>query len=215
MNIHSFCFNGFQVNTYLLWDETNECVIIDAACYQEFEKKELLHFIERNQLKPVKLLNTHCHIDHILGNSYVYDTFGLKPVIHSAGMMFLHNAKDHAWSFGFDMDRVIEPVDFVEENDIIVFGNSTLKVLYTPGHADGSICLLSEKGRFVITGDVLFYGSIGRTDLPSGNYQLLISNILNKLMTLPSDYIVYPGHGSSTSIKEEAIHNPFLSGSDI
>jgi glyoxylase-like metal-dependent hydrolase (beta-lactamase superfamily II) len=127
----------------------------------------------------------------------------------------LVNAIDHAWSFGFEMDQVIEPVDYVEEGDEIAFGKSHLKVIYTPGHADGSICLLCEEGEFVISGDVLFQGSIGRTDLPTGDFNVLLGNITNKLLTLPSHYTVYPGHGPSTTIGAEVLYNPYLDGSDL
>lgn len=215
MNIHTFSFNAFQVNTYLIWDETLECIIIDAACYQEFERDELLGFIKEKGLKPVKLLNTHCHVDHLLGNSFIFETFQLRPIIHRAGQVFLVNAIEHAWSFGFEMDTVIEPAEYVEEGDEIVFGKSRLKVLYTPGHADGSICLLSVEGEFVISGDVLFKGSIGRTDLPTGNFDILLGNITNKLLSLPSHYAVYPGHRQATSIEAEMLYNPYLEGSDL
>lgn len=214
MNIHSFSFNAFQVNTYIIWDETKECIIVDAACYQEFEKKELKDFLAHNGLKPVKLLNTHCHIDHILGNPYIEMEFGLRPYIHAAGKVFLQNAVEHAWSFGFELEKVVDPIGFVEDGEEISFGNSRLKVLYTPGHADGSICLLSEESGFVVTGDVLFNGSIGRTDLPTGDFNLLIESITNKLLSLPSDITVFPGHGPSSSIGDEKMHNPFLTASD-
>jgi hydroxyacylglutathione hydrolase len=212
LQVKTFIFNAFQVNTYLLYDETKECVIIDAACYPEFEKNQLQAFIDENELKPVKLLNTHCHIDHILGNICVFRKFGLKPVIHKSGLPFLEKAKEHAWGFGFELEEVIQPESYIKEGSKIKFGNSEIDVIYTPGHADGSVCFISHEKKAVFVGDVLFKDSIGRTDLPTGDYKTLIENIDQKLFTLPEDYIVYPGHGDQTTIKQEKEENPYVGG---
>ena len=210
ITIKKFVFNSFQVNTYVLFDETKDCVIIDAACYEDFEKEELVEYIEREGLKPVRLLYTHCHIDHILGNNFVADKYNLRLEIHRDGLPFHKGVKNHGVAFGFDLEPLTEPGNFFKEGDKIKFGNSELEVLYTPGHADGSVCFLNRKQKFVIVGDVLFNQSIGRTDLPTGDYDLLIKSIREKLFTLPDDFTVYPGHGPETSIGFEKVNNPYL-----
>jgi len=210
LKIKTFPFNSFQVNTYVLYDETLDCAIIDAACYSTREQEQLKLFIEKENLKPVILLNTHCHIDHILGNNFVYETWGLKPVMHADGTNFLSVAAGYAETFGFSIAEPVMPVEFLIEGAIIQVGNNMLEVMETPGHAAGSICFYHQKQKFVIVGDVLFSNSIGRTDLPTGNYNLLISSIRQKLFTLPDDVTVYCGHGPTTTIGYEKMHNPFL-----
>ncbi len=210
INIKIFEFNPFQVNTYILYDETKECVIIDAACFDDTEKEELAGFIKKENLTPVRLLTTHFHIDHILGNSFIYEKYGLKPEIHKTGEIFVNTVKEYGLTFGLHIDKVIKPEKFIEEGDIIKFGKSELTAVYTPGHAEGSLCFVSKEPEFVITGDVLFHGSVGRSDLPTGNHKLLLENIKNKLFTLGDEYLVYPGHGPKTRIWFEKKHNPFL-----
>ncbi len=203
-------FNAFQVNTYILWDDTGECVIIDPGCYGKEEQDRLTGFIAEEKLNPVRLVNTHCHIDHIAGLAFVSRHYNLPPEAHPDGKEFIRHAEKSGFIYGFDELEIIEIARPVREGDVIRFGNSTLTVLETPGHANGSLCLVSHSDRFVITGDVLFYQSIGRTDLPTGNYDLLISSISDKLLTLPHDYTVYPGHGPDTTIGFETYSNPFL-----
>jgi glyoxylase-like metal-dependent hydrolase (beta-lactamase superfamily II) len=211
IQISTFTFNSFGVNTYLLYDETNECLIIDPACQYTQEEQELSDFIEANRLKPVRMINTHAHIDHILGNTFVCEKYNLKPEAHIAGLKFYEIAPSSGSVFGISVGKVIMPVDFLKEGDIVKIGNFSLKVLYTPGHADGSICLVNDEDSFVITGDVLFQESIGRTDLPTGNLDKLLESIRLKLFTLPDQYIVYPGHGPTTTIGFEKRNNPFIS----
>jgi hydroxyacylglutathione hydrolase len=163
-------------------------------------------------LKPVALLNTHTHIDHILGNNFIYETYGLKPLVHKAGEVFLESAPEHGSMFGLNVKKMVLPEKYLEENQAFRFGHSSLEVLYTPGHVDGSVCLVSHESRFVITGDVLFNGSIGRTDLPTGDFDLLAESITEKLYTIPDDYIAYPGHGPVTTIGDEKSENPFVRG---
>ncbi|MCD4746439.1 MAG: MBL fold metallo-hydrolase [Bacteroidales bacterium] len=210
IKIKYFFFNAFQVNTFILYDETKECVIIDPGCYEESEESALSDFIEKEGLKPVKLLNTHCHIDHILGNNFICKKYNLKPEIHKAGLLFLNSSEEHASMYGFKMDKAIEPDKFIAEGDIIKFGTSELYVIYTPGHADGSVCFINKKQKFVIVGDVLFKESIGRTDFPTGDYNLLINSIKNKLYILDDDFIVYTGHGPETSIGYEKQNNLYV-----
>lgn len=210
--IKVFVFNPFQENTYLLYDETGECLIVDPGCYSTDEEQQLLNYLKDNKLKPVALVNTHTHIDHVLGNRFIFKSFGLKPIIHPAGEVFLHSAAAHGSMFGLTVGEMVFPEKFINEKDILKFGNSSLEVIYTPGHADGSVCLANHEERFVITGDVLFNGSIGRTDLPTGNFEILEKSITQKLYTLPDDYTVYPGHGMETTIGDEKRDNPYVPG---
>ncbi|GAB1404706.1 MAG: MBL fold metallo-hydrolase [Lentimicrobiaceae bacterium] len=210
ITIKSFVFNPFQVNTFVLSDETGECVIIDPGCNESWEKQSLSAYIEDKNLKPVALINTHFHVDHILGNHYVCEKYKLEPTGHKAGRMFWETAKEYGSVFNLELDEIRRPVHLVEDGDTIKFGQSELEVRYTPGHADGSICLVSTDNKFVIAGDVLFQASIGRTDLPTGDFDLLMKSIREKLFTLPDDTIVYPGHGPKTSIGFERLHNPFI-----
>jgi len=216
ISIKRFSFNPYQVNTYILFDETRECVIIDPGMDNEHENKVFLDFISENNLKPVKLLNTHAHIDHILANDYVAKTFDLKLFSHADSVQFMEGALVYASTFGLQMSAVKEIDEFFTDGQIVEFGNSTIKVLDTPGHADGSICFYGEEDKFVITGDVLFRESIGRTDLKTGNYDLLQKSIWEKLFTLPDDTTAYPGHGPETQIGFEKTHNPYVAiGMDL
>ncbi len=210
ITLKTFTFNFFGVNTYILSDETGECVIIDPACNDKAEEATLSKYITENQLKPVLFVNTHCHVDHIAGNYFVKKTYAINLITHPMSVYLMEAAKTYAGAFGFNIEEVIKPDAFVNHHDAIRFGNSEVKVLYTPGHAEGSICLYSEKDNFVITGDVLFQGSIGRTDLPSGDYDVLMASIQNELLVLPNDVKVFPGHGDSTTIGIEKRTNPFI-----
>lgn len=210
ITIEKFVFNPFQENTYMLFDETKECIIIDPGCYEQTEKNELVSSVGAKNLTPVKLVYTHCHIDHILGNNFICETYGLKPEMHKAGLPFLQNSHEQGEIYEFGLEKSIEPENWIEDGDTVQFGKSKLKAVYTPGHVDGSICLISEADRFVITGDVLFKDSIGRTDFPTGDYDLLMKSIHSKLFTLDDDFTVYPGHGPETSIGYEKVNNPFI-----
>lgn len=210
INVHYFTFNGFQENTYVLFDDTKDCVIIDPGCYSSSEQQQLSEFIKENGLKPVKLLNTHCHIDHILGNNFIAKTYNIGLEMHAADLPTLHATPEYGHLYGFNVDKSPEPSTLLADRDIVKFGNSELEVLFTPGHAPGHIVFVSHQDQFVINGDVLFQGSIGRTDLPGGNFDTLIHSIKTKLFTLPDHYRVYTGHGDSTTIGYEKMNNPFL-----
>ena len=210
ITVKRFPFNPFQVNTYVLSDETKECIIIDPGMQGQNEEQELTDYIDANGLKPILLLNTHAHVDHIVGNSFVAETYNIPLVSHKHCVDFLTNAVAYASTFGLKMGSVKSIDKFIDESEEIKFGNSTLKVLYTPGHADGSLCFYAENDDFVITGDVLFNQSIGRTDLPTGNYDLLQQSIWEKLFTLPESTVAWPGHGPETNIGFEKLHNPFV-----
>lgn len=210
MKVKMFTFNAFQENTYVLYDETNECIIIDPGCSNRNEEDALVQFISENHLKPVKLVNTHCHIDHVLGNRFVADTYNLPLTSHpgEAETLFM---QDHiSGMYGMAYNKSPEITEFLEEGDTLAFGNTEMSVLFTPGHSPASISFYNKDTHDLIAGDVLFQGSIGRTDLPGGDYDTLISHIKNKFMMLPDDVIVYSGHGPSTTIGRERMSNPFL-----
>lgn len=211
MEVTTLTFNQFQENTYVISDNTKECIIIDPGCYKDFERTELTDFIKTNNLKPVKLINTHCHIDHILGNKFVSEKWDLELYAHKKDLPFLTNSGAVAKMYGFEKYEVSPyPKYFLKEKDTLKFGASELEIIFAPGHAPGHICLLSKKEGFIIAGDVLFNGSIGRTDLPGGDYNTLIKSIKTKLLPLDENTIVYCGHGPSTSIGKEKMSNPFL-----
>jgi glyoxylase-like metal-dependent hydrolase (beta-lactamase superfamily II) len=211
IKIQSFTFNGFKENTYVLFDESKKCIIIDPGCYEQNEKLELVRFIVDNELEPVKLINTHCHIDHVLGNRFVAEKWSLDLEMHELDLPTLRSVKDYCQLYGFhNYEESPDPSTFLKEGDKIHFGNSSLDVLFTPGHAPGHIVLHSKEQHFVIGGDVLFQMSIGRTDLPGGDYDTLISSIKDKLLPLDEQTKVYCGHGPSTTIGFEKANNPFL-----
>ncbi|MBM3403049.1 MAG: MBL fold metallo-hydrolase [Bacteroidetes bacterium] len=211
IQIKSFAFNPYQENTYVLHDDTLECVIIDPGMYTGEEQNAFLKYIADNNLKPVLLLNTHCHIDHVLGNKFIYDTYGLFPQFHKGEEMVLNSIVSYAPQMGIRYEVSPLPQVYLPESGIVNFGDSELELIFAPGHSPAHLCFFNKKDDFLIGGDVLFYRSIGRTDLPGGNYDQLISSIREKLFTLPDATRVYPGHGSATSIGFEKQYNPFLS----
>jgi glyoxylase-like metal-dependent hydrolase (beta-lactamase superfamily II) len=210
IKVERLIFNAFQENTYLVSDDTGECLIIDAGCQGQFEQEQLSEHLASNNLKPVGQIYTHCHIDHILGNGYVFEKYGLRPVMHKKSLPIFLGASDHGKMFGIEIDGLIEPEVFIADGDLVRFGNSSLEVLYTPGHVDGHVCFVNHDAQIVIVGDVLFRDSIGRTDLPTGDFDVLGQSIRTKLYTLGTEYIVYPGHGPETSIGHEMLNNPFV-----
>ena len=211
LKIKTFVFNPVQENTYLLYDETKEAVIIDCGAYHDNEKKKLSHFINKNGLTLKHVLNTHLHFDHILGNHYLYETYGLKPEYNpeDEGMPGLKKGivKFGFASFKFDM---VFAEQYLEDGTNIVFGNTSLKAIATPGHSPGSLSFYSEKNACVFVGDVLFRFDIGRTDLWKGNYKKLIHSIKTRLLTLPDNTVIYSGHGETGTIGEEKWINPFF-----
>lgn len=210
MNLKKFTFNPFQENTYLIWDEEKNCAIIDPGCADEYERNELVEFIDKEGLKPIKLLNTHCHVDHVLGNKFLAEKYGLGLEMHKLDLPVLNAVPSYGASYGFNTGPMVEPSVFLEEGETIKVGSIELKILFVPGHSPGSICFYHEPSKQVISGDALFYGSIGRTDLPGGNHAQLIAAIKSELLTLPEDTQVHSGHGPSTNIGFEKANNPFL-----
>ena len=207
--IQSFVFNAFQENTYIISDKTNECVIIDPGCYDDHEKKELADYIQDHQLNVRMLLNTHCHIDHILGNEFVKQKYGTKLYIHQTEEFVLNAQKILAPHYGFNRYQEATPDGYLAEGDVIEFGLQKFSVLFVPGHSPGHIAFYNEKEKVVLAGDVLFQNSVGRTDLPGGNHNTLVNSIHKKLFTLPDEVTVYPGHGGETTIGVEKRTNPF------
>ncbi len=210
LTIKKFVFNTFQLNAYVVYDEKGDCLLFDTAVSTDTEMQQLETFISKNNLTPKLLVNTHSHIDHILGNRKVAERYHLKLAAHSGGQGFIDHAATSAASFGLPFDGVKEIDMLLNEGDTLALGNHVMQVFYTPGHADGSLCFYAKQEGFVITGDVLFYQSIGRTDLPTGDYDILQKSIWEKLFVLPDKTVVYPGHGPNTSIGVEKETNPFV-----
>lgn len=210
INIKAFTFNPYQENTYVLYDETGACAIIDPGMYSGQEQNQLVNFIKTHSLTPEILLNTHCHIDHVLGNKFVFDQWGLKPQFHRGELPILQAVVSYAPQMGMQYEISPEPDTFLPETGEVSFGKSKLELIFAPGHSPAHLCFYAAKENFLIGGDVLFYRSIGRTDLPGGNHAQLIKNIKEKVFLLPSDCEVFPGHGQSTTIGFEQTNNPFL-----
>jgi hydroxyacylglutathione hydrolase len=208
--VQSFVNNPYQENTYLLFDETGECVIIDPGMYTAAEQNAVVAFIRDNNLKPVLLLNTHCHIDHVLGNKFVFEQYGLKPQFHEGESEVLAAVVAYAPAMGFRYDPSPLPDTFLPETGTVKFGNTQLQLIFAPGHSPAHLCFYDITANILIGGDVLFRNSIGRTDLPGGDYSTLIKSIEEKLFLLPDDCIVYPGHGPETTIGYEKQTNPYL-----
>lgn len=212
MNIQIFEFGFFQENTYLIWDETKECIIIDPGNTNTSEDLELFNFIEKMKLKPVRLLLTHGHIDHIAGNDAIYSKYQLLPEVHKDDLFLIQAHEITAQMYGIPCIPSPLPQKFIEEGDVVKFGNSELYCIHTPGHSPGSITYYAPQENFAIVGDVLFYESIGRTDLPKGEFETLKNSIQKKLYSLPEQTIVYPGHGPSTTIAHEKKFNMYVRG---
>lgn len=211
MTIKTFTFNPFQENTYLIFDETNEAVLIDAGCIFDAEKHQLKKFIEQNNLTIKRLINTHLHLDHQFGNKFIFDTYGLSPEACVEDEYLLENVIAQALTFGLPIEEEAQALgEYIVEDQYIKFGNSSLKAIHVPGHSPGSLAFYSEKDGVIFAGDVLFQGSIGRTDLPKGDYATLILSITKKLLPLPDSTVVYCGHGPTTTIGNEKVNNPYL-----
>ncbi|MDX2189414.1 MAG: MBL fold metallo-hydrolase [Bacteroidota bacterium] len=210
MKIQKFTFNPLQENTYILFDETNEAILIDPGCYEEWEKNEISEFVDSKNLKLKLLLNTHCHVDHVLGNFWVSNTFHLPLSIYPIELETLRAVKVYAPVYGFAQYQELMPESFFNEHDIIKFGNTQLEIIHVPGHSPGHVVFINHAQKEIIAGDVLFHRSIGRTDLPGGNHTSLITNIQAKLFKLDDNYKVFPGHGPMTTIGDEKKYNPFL-----
>jgi hydroxyacylglutathione hydrolase len=212
MYIKTFTFNPFTENTYVLWDDTRECVIVDPGCCTHAEEHELEAFVSEKQLTPARLINTHCHIDHVLGVGFVQDKYGLQMEIHRGELPVLRFVPQMGQMYGMFVEPVETAKTFLDEDTPVTFGTTSLEVLLTPGHSPAGVCLYDQAGAHLIAGDVLFRESIGRTDLPGGDYDTLIGSIRDKIFPLGDSVTVYPGHGPQTTIGYERQNNPFLRG---
>ena len=210
LKIKSFVFSPIQENTYVLYNESNQCIIIDPGCYFPEEKDELAAFITQSGLKPVMLLNSHCHLDHVFGNRFVAESYGLTLQLHEKEKAMLDFAPASGLMYDMPFDNYVGEFIYLKEGDTILLGEDELKVIEAPGHSPGHICFYCASQHFIISGDVLFNRSIGRTDLPGGDHQTLIDNIRTKLFILPEETVVHSGHGPLTTIGEEKRENPFL-----
>ena len=210
LNVKAFVFNDFAVNSYVIYTDTKECIIVDPGCVSKEQQSMLNQFIEENNLKPIKLVNTHCHVDHIAGNKFVVDTYKIPVYAHEADMQNFSNAPRAGELYGMKIETPPAIQNFLNHKDIIELGDSKLEILHLPGHSEGSIALYSEEDKFVIVGDVLFNGSIGRTDLNGGSLDQLMNSIKTILFKLDDAVTVYSGHGPETTIGNEVRSNPFL-----
>jgi hydroxyacylglutathione hydrolase len=210
IKVKTFTFNPVQENTYLLYNDQNKAIIIDPGCYFTAEQETLKKFIEDTKLEPVRLLNTHCHLDHVFGNKWVAKTWGLELEIPEGEQEMLKLAPLSGEKWGLPFDNYNGPLRFLEEETPVLLGNDELRVILAPGHSPASVCFYCEKQGILIGGDVLFRESIGRTDLPGGDHETLLKSIHEKLFVLPDEVKVYPGHGIPTTIGYEKRNNPFL-----
>jgi len=210
MEIYRLVFSPIEVNTYILADQSGDCAVIDCGCFDRKEFRQLTELIEEKNLKPVLLLNTHCHLDHIFGNGFMLEKYNLGAFCHENEDSNRENVVSYALMFGLYMKKPPEPAGYLADGQKISFGQTELIALHVPGHAAGSLAFYAEKDSVVFTGDALFAGSIGRTDLPGGNYDTLRNSIRNKLFTLPPDTVVYPGHERKTTIGTEIESNPYF-----
>lgn len=210
--LQTFEFSPIQENTYLLYNEFNECIIIDPGCYFEEEREILASFIQSKNLNPVLLLNTHCHLDHVFGNKFVAEKYGLIPHIHPLEKKLLDYAPTSGLMYNMPFDNYTGELAFIDEGSTLKAGEDELEAIFTPGHSPGSLSFYCKKQAFIISGDVLFQRSVGRTDLPGGDHATLIRSIQEKLMMLPDETVVYSGHGPSTTVIAERNGNPYLKG---
>lgn len=212
LKVESLTFNPFQENTYIVYDDsTLECAIFDPGMLNDGENQVLVDTINQLNLKPIYLIQTHLHLDHVFGMSFVKKEYGLSPMAHKADEFLLSETVEYSRQFGILVEENPPAIEkYLDEGDEITLGNRKLKIYHIPGHSPGSIIFYNEEDKFIIGGDVLFQGSIGRTDLPGGSYETLITGIQSKLMILPDDIVVYSGHGPATTIGNERVYNPYL-----
>jgi glyoxylase-like metal-dependent hydrolase (beta-lactamase superfamily II) len=210
LHLKWFTFNPFSENTYILYSDNKDCIIFDPGCSNQQEEETLVSFLEEKQLHPIKLILTHAHIDHVLGVRFITQKFKLPLEMHQQDLPVYESAANIAKMYGIPFNQGPQPSLFLDENSKVEIDGQTLDIFHTPGHSPGSICFYSKSNNFIISGDVLFNGSIGRTDLPGGNFETLSESIRTKLYTLPNNTRVFSGHGESTLIGNEKLHNPFV-----
>ena len=210
ITVHTLTYNPYQENTYLLANNNNECIIIDPGMHNHQEEAHFENYISNHNLTPVLLLNTHCHVDHVLGNNFVYEKWGLIPQFHEDEIPVFVSVQNYAPQMGFKYQPSPISETFLNDEEPIQLNDFNIDIILAPGHSPGHLCYYIKDQNILIGGDVLFYNSIGRTDLPGGNHQTLLDSIKNKIYTLPDSTTVYPGHGPSTNIGFEKKTNPFI-----
>lgn len=210
MNIARLTFNPFQENTYVLWDDSGEAVIVDAGNYTDRESESLRNFIQEKGLKPVLAVNTHGHVDHMLGVLKVKEMYGVPFALHPADRFLIESAATHGAMYGFKVDAVPSVERELADGEEIVFGNTRLQVILTPGHTPGHIALYEPQSKTLLTGDTLFKESIGRTDLPGGDYGWIMKSIIDRLLPLGEEVTIHPGHGAASTLGHEMRYNPFI-----
>jgi glyoxylase-like metal-dependent hydrolase (beta-lactamase superfamily II) len=211
LNVKIFQFNPLQENTYLIYNDLDQCMIIDPGCYTDSERQQLVSFISKKQLKPFLLVNTHCHLDHVFGNKFIHEQYGLELHLHQGEQKVLDMAPTSGLMWNLPFDNYQGKLHFLDESTPVQLGSDRLEILFTPGHSPASISFYSKADDLLIAGDVLFRESVGRTDLPGGNPDVLADSIRKKLYVLPDETIVYPGHGIPTTIGHEKKYNPYIS----
>lgn len=210
LNVKIFTFNPLQENTYLVYDQDGNCMITDPGCYFDEEREKLAAFITQKGLKPVLLVNTHCHLDHVFGNKFIHETYGLELHIHEGEKVMLDRAPASGLMWNVPFDNYAGPLHFFDMAKPLQLGNHNFELLFTPGHSPASVSLYNADQGFLLAGDVLFRESVGRTDLPGGNPDVLEASVRNILYALPEETKVYSGHGPSTTIGHEKRHNPYV-----
>lgn len=211
MKIKPFVFNNFAVNSFVIYDEdSKECIIVDPGCITEEEQKVLTQFISENKLTPIKMVNTHCHIDHVAGTKFVVDTYDIPFYAHEGDMENLENTVRAGELYGMRITPPAKVDQFINGGDKVKLGKQFLNIMHLPGHSKGSVAIHAQDEKFVVVGDVLFNGSVGRTDLSGGSLDELMHSIKNVLFKLEDDVTVYTGHGPETTIGNEVRSNPFL-----
>lgn len=210
MELKCFTFNPFQENTYILWDEQDNCLIIDPGCFTNTEQQELLSFIKDKNLKPLAILHTHAHVDHIMGTAFLQSHYGIDTYVNKKDLVWYESAEISGERWGIKVEQPEAPSHFIPEIGDLSFGQMKLEIRFIPGHAPGHVVFIHHESKQIIAGDVLFLNSIGRTDLPFCDHDALINGIHEQLFPLDDDYMVHPGHGPSTSIGNERKNNPFL-----
>jgi hydroxyacylglutathione hydrolase len=211
LQIKCFTVNPVSQNSYLLYNEHKDCIVIDPGMFTDEEKELVVNFITHNQLVPKYLLNTHCHFDHVFANNFMATKYNLQPYLHANEKFILDNLSTTCLRFGIHFNDVyLGTINYLTEGQKIVLGNDELEVLFTPGHSPGSVSFYCAAQQFIIGGDVLFKESIGRTDLPGGDLDILTQSIKTQFYTKPNDVIVYAGHGDETTIGYEKINNGYV-----
>ena len=208
--IKTFYFNDLRTCCYILYDETGECAIIDPGCYKDSEKDRIIKFIGENNLTPKMILQTHGHFDHVMGNSFVAERWGIPTYITAEDIPQMRRARSYSAFYGYEFDEPSDNIVEIKDGDVIKVGKMELKVLASPGHTPGGVMFYNEKDKYVFVGDTIFKGSVGRSDLPGGDYDALMNSIKVNILPMPTDVVIYPGHGPVTDVAEELMKNPFL-----